>query len=547
MRHQVETTCSPSDRRDELACKRMREAVAAWEAALGSRHVILDESERRAAESATYPTRQSIPVILRPGNRAEIQEILRIANRFQVPLYAVSTGKNWGYGSRVPSAGGCALVELHRLNRIVAFDERLAYVTVEPGVTQRQLFTFLKENGSKLWMDATGASPDCSLIGNTVERGFGHTPYGDHFANCCGLEVVLPDGEVARTGFAGWKGAHAAAVYRWGVGPSLDGLFTQSNLGIVTRMTVWLMPAPECFQAFFFRCEERHGLGPLVDALRPLRLNGTLRSTVHIGNDYKVLSGIRQYPWEEAGGKTPLPENVMARFRRQLQFGHWNGSGALYGTKAQVAEARRLVRGALRGNVGRLQFLDENTLRLAERFAKPYRWLTGWDLSRTLELARPVLGLMKGIPAEQTLGSVYWRKRGPIPAQPDPDRDGCGLLWYSPVAPLEGSHVERASGIATEVLTRHGFEPMISLSLVTDRAVACVVSICYDRAQAGEDGRAMACYEELGRSLTEAGYPPYRLGNMPVKGAGSDAIGEKLKRAFDPAGVLSPGRYARVD
>jgi len=529
------------------AGERLGQAIAAWEAALGSRHVIIEESQRRAAESATFLTRQSIPAILRPGNRAEVQETLRIANRFGVPLYAVSTGKNWGYGSRVPAADGCALVELRRLNRIVAFDEKLAHVTVEPGVTQRQLFTFLKENGSKLWMDATGASPDCSLIGNTMERGFGHTPYGDHFAHCCGLEVVLPDGEVARTGFAGWEGAHAAAVYRWGLGPSVDGLFTQSNLGIVTRMTVWLMPAPEYFQAFFFRCEERHGLGPLMDALRPLRLNGTLRSTVHVGNDYKVLSGIRQYPWEEAEGRTPLPEGVMARFRGQLQFGRWNGSGALYGSKRQVAEGRRLVRKALEGKVGRLQFLDEDTLRLAERFAKPYQWLTGWDLSRTLELARPVLGLMKGVPADETLGSVYWRKRGPIPAQPDPDRDGCGLLWYSPVTPLDGRHVERASGIALEVLPRHGFEPMISLSLVTERAVACVVSICYDRAEAGEDGRAMECYEELSRKLMKAGYPPYRLGNQPARGAGYDLLGERLKKALDPGGVLSPGRYARVE
>ena len=78
------------------------------------------------------------------------------------------------------------------MNRILDFDEKLAYVTVEPGVTQGQLYAFLQGRGSRLWMDATGASPASSLVGNAVERGFGHTPYGDHFANTCGLEVVLP-------------------------------------------------------------------------------------------------------------------------------------------------------------------------------------------------------------------------------------------------------------------------------------------------------------------------------------------------------------------
>ena len=71
-------------------------------------------------------------------------------------------------------------------------------------------------------------------------------------------------------------------------------------------MSVWLMPAPEAFQAFFFLCKDEQGLAPILDALRPLRLNGTLRSVMHIGNDYKVLAATSQYPWEEIGGRTPL-------------------------------------------------------------------------------------------------------------------------------------------------------------------------------------------------------------------------------------------------
>ena len=69
-------------------------------------------------------------------------------------------------------------------------------------------------------------------------------------------------------------------------------------------MSIWLMPAPEYFQAYFFRSDSPDSLAPIIDALRPLRLSGTLRSTVHVVNDYKVLSGLQQYPWEEAGGRT---------------------------------------------------------------------------------------------------------------------------------------------------------------------------------------------------------------------------------------------------
>ena len=98
----------------------------------------------------------------------------------------------------------------------------------------------------------TGAGPDASVLGNVVERGFGHTPYGDRFLHSCGMEVVLADGRVLKTGFGAYENAKARHVHRWGIGPSLDGLFTQSNFGIVTKMTVWLVPAPEACQAFAF-------------------------------------------------------------------------------------------------------------------------------------------------------------------------------------------------------------------------------------------------------------------------------------------------------
>src|SRR5690242_2557318 len=239
---------------------RCETALVELAAAVGAEHVITDPACLRAAETATFPSHNRIPAIVRPANRAEVQECLRVANRFQVPVYPVSSGKNWGYGSRVAPVSGCLLLELGRMNRILDFSEQLAYVTVEPGVTQAQLYDFLRARGSALWMDATGASPDCSLIGNALDRGFGHTPYGDHFANSCGLEVVLASGEVVETGFSRFPAAKAAPLYRWGVGPSLDGLFSQSNFGVVTRMTVWLMPAPEYFQAYYFTVERGEDL-----------------------------------------------------------------------------------------------------------------------------------------------------------------------------------------------------------------------------------------------------------------------------------------------
>jgi 4-cresol dehydrogenase (hydroxylating) flavoprotein subunit len=167
-------------------------ALSHWESILGPENLITGGERLRDAATATFPVNHRIPAILRPATREQVQEILRIASKFGIPVYPVSSGKNWGYGSGVPAADNCVLLDLSRMNRILDFNEDLGYVSVEPGVTQAQLFDFLRSRNSRLLMDATGSSPECSLIGNTIERGFGHTPYGDHCGNVCGFEIVLP-------------------------------------------------------------------------------------------------------------------------------------------------------------------------------------------------------------------------------------------------------------------------------------------------------------------------------------------------------------------
>jgi 4-cresol dehydrogenase (hydroxylating) len=524
----------------------LRAAIEDWRAAIGDSYVVCDDETLSRASTATFATTARVQAVIRPASRDEVQACVRIANRHRVPIYPVSTGKNWGYGSRVPAADG-VLLELARMNRILELDEDLAYVTIEPGVTQRQLYGFLREQGSRLWMDATGASPDCSIVGNTMERGFGHTPMGDHAGNACAFEVVLPDGECIETGFAALGAVKAGALGRWGVGPSLDGLFSQSNLGIVTRMSVWLMPEPEAFQAFFFMCRDDAGLARVIDALRPLRLNGTLRSVMHIGNDYKVLTGTGQYPWAEMNWRTPLAQATMARLRNRLNIGAWNGAGGLYGTRAQVKEAQRQVRQALKGKVDRLQFVDDRLIGVIKRFARPLGLVSGWDLSRTLQVLTPVYGLMKGIPTDEPMASAYWRKKTAPSADMDPDRDGCGLLWCSPVLPNSGAHALEVTRLATTILLEHGFEPQMSLSLATERSAICVITISYDRDIEGEDARATVCYQVLVNALVSRGYPPYRLpveATVYLNRAALSAVVQGFRAALDPNDILAPGRYA---
>jgi 4-cresol dehydrogenase (hydroxylating) len=522
-------------------------ALAEWQSVLGVDRARRDARELEVASQATFATSALVCAVLEPSSREEVQAIVQIAGRHRVPIYPVSTGKNWGYGSRVP-VHDAALVHLGRMNRILDFNETLGYVTIEPGVTQRQLFEFLQGEGGRFWMDATGASPECSVIGNTMERGFGHTPMGDHCGSACALEVVLASGEVIDTGFARFAGARSGPLGRWGLGPSLDGLFSQSNLGIVTRMSVWLMPAPEAFQAFFFTCTGDDELPPVIDALRPLRMDGTLRSVIHVGNDYKVVAATGRYPWDQTGGRTPLGPEDMARLREALGVGRWSGSGGLYGTAPQVKDAKRRLRRALEGKVPRLQFVDDRVLGLLRRFPRAIGSIMRMDVEKTLAVLEPVYGLLKGVPTSAPLASAYWRKKtGPPASDPDPDRDGCGLLWCSPVLPNTGAAADEVTTLASRVLLEHGFEPQMSISIATARMLVCVVTISYDRAVQGEDESADACFRQLLYELLDRGYPPYRL---PV--TAMDAVGvpsaftrtvAAIRAALDVRDIVAPGRY----
>ena len=534
---------------------RVDEAIAEWRGVLGDAYVVTDASLRRGAETATFATTQRVGAILKPGSREEVQRCMAIASRYRVAVYPVSTGKNWGYGSAVPVRDGGVILHLGRLNRIVEFDERLAYVTVEPGVTQGQLYEFLQARGSKLWMDATGASPGCSLIGNAMERGMGYTPYADRFGYVRVREVVLPTGQLIHGGLDRFGDARGAAVNRYGVGPFLDGLFTQSNLGIVTRMTQYLMPAPECFEACYVIVEDDKGLAGLVDTLRDLRLRGVITGAVRVYSKYTILSSLRRYPWDEAAGKTPLPGDVMRRMERAWYLGAWHASFGLYGTKRQVAETRKLTRRQVSRRVSgvkAIRFMRDRSFRVPAVLQKAYRRLTGVDVATLLQATARGYGLLKGEPTEKGIANTYWRKRVSPNNDLDPDRDRCGLIWCNPSAPLGGEHAARIARLTRESFARYGFEPTMGFQMITDRCLYATIAIGYDREVAGEDDRAMACHDALFHRLAGEGYYPYRLGiysmdALPTPIDDYDRVLGALKRAVDPNHVLAPGRYSPVE
>lgn len=514
---------------------------------IGCQHVITEPQQLAQYQQNCACPGMFASAILRPGSVEELKELLLIAKQSNLRLFPISAGKNWGYGSRSPSTPNNIIVELKRLNRIIEVNVDLAYAVVEPGVTQQQLYEYLTTHNLPLMMDATGASPHASLIGNLCERGSGLSPYSDHFNHACGLEILLSDGRSLNTGFGHLPECRSKYLYRWGVGPYLDGLFTQSNFGIVTKAALWLMPKPKTQSAILVQFNDDNHLSRCVGRLRDLKLRGVLSGAVHIANDLRVLSSICSYPWDEAQGKTPLPEQLRLKLQKRYGVGGWNLIGGVWGTPQQVRLAIRNVRKSLSGHAS-VTVVSEHAVNLLSRFRTIYRLFGGVGLEQKLSILR----LLKGIPSFAPQRGAYWRKRvTPDLKTADPDRDGCGLIWFSPIAPLMEKDISELLSIIRTCCASWGFETNLTVSLINERAAVCPIAILFDSTIDEERYRAIACHEQLIKSCVEAGFPPYRLGTHIASYQGSvyrndDVFWDvcsQIKTCLDPSGIIAPGRY----
>jgi glycolate oxidase subunit GlcD len=175
-------------------------------------------------------------VVVFAKSTEQVSKLFKFASANKIPVTA--RGSGFGYvGGCVPSRGGIAL-SLARMNRIKEINFADAIAIVEPGVITAELQTRVREQ--KLFYPPDPASKkDCSLGGNVATNAGGPRclKYGVTRNYVIGLEVVLANGEILRTG---------GRVHKNKTGFNLIGLFVGSEgmLGVVTEITLKLLPLP---------------------------------------------------------------------------------------------------------------------------------------------------------------------------------------------------------------------------------------------------------------------------------------------------------------
>lgn len=488
-----------------LNAERFAAALKDFGQAVGAEQVIA-ERERLAPYLKLMlpvdPADHAPSAVVVPGSLDELRAVLQVANRHQVPLWPVSTGRNFGYGSASPATRGQVVLDLKRLNRIIEVDAELGTALVEPGVTYQQLQDYLKARNIPLWLDFPAPGPLVSPVGNTLERGGGLTPYGDHFANSCGMEVMLADGTLLRTGLGEVPGTRSWQVSKYGVGPYLDGLFTQSNFGIVTKLGLWLMPAPPAHRTVLVQWDRDADVARAVEAIRPLRLDGTIPNFGVLFNATLALTSFaaRQQVYQGAGA---VPEAVALAAAQGFHIGAWNYLFTLYGRPEQIAPDAEIVKRELEAAGGRVIF-DVH------------------DPMQSNELSLQSFKLLNWVP-------------------------GGGLVWFSPVCPTRGADMLKQNELARRIMVKHGLDFMTGAT-VNGREMLNVMPIVYNHADEAQRRTVKACFHELVEAFSQAGYGLYRTGigfmdqatrlNSPT----SVAVNQRIKQALDPNGILAPGK-----
>ncbi len=524
-------------------------ALMEWRCLLGEARVL--DSQAAAAQygmDVSGSTRRLVAAV-KPAAAATIPEILRIACRYGQPVYPISTGRNWGYGTALPVRDDCAILDLSDL-RGIEFDAELGVVTLEPGVTQGMLAGFLDAGGHPYLVPVTGAGPQCSLIGNALERGYGITPHVDHFGAVTDLEAVLADGTVYRTALREAGGEELARLFKWGIGPYSAGLFTQSNFGVITRMSIALARRPECVKVCLFSLADDRLLEVCVERIRTIlaKLPGIVGG-INLMNQRRVLAMSVPFPADRLDDDGLIPETVLAELGRQYQILPWTGFGTLYGTRRVVAAAQKEIRQALSGVASRLLFLSPGQAVGLARLATLLPGGLGRRLASTAATLARSLELVAGRPNETALPLAYWRNpRPPGPGPLDPARDGCGLIWYAPLVPMRPATVRSYVDSVTRVAQLHGIEPLITFTSISDKIFDSTVPLIFERGKVGARETALACYEDLLESGLQCGCFPYRVGIQSMERLSglaktSWAIHERLRSQLDPDGIIAPSRY----
>ena len=500
-----------------LSAAQFDAALQAFAGVVGSDWVLATDLDRDTYADVYAPGPiEAFPpaAAVAPASVEELQAVVRLANEHRTPLWPISRGKNFGYGTAAPRLPGSIVLDLGRMDRILEYDDELAFCVLEPGVGFFDLFEYIQANGAKCWLSVPGNAWG-SVVGNALDHGVGYTPYGLHARNICGIEVVLPQGDLLRTGMGAMNGNHAWHLFPFGYGPGWDLAFTQSNLGIVSKMGLWLQPAPEASLELTMDIPREEDIGWVIDTLAPLKISGLIDQSLFIPSwlGKLVLLGRRSDFWDKPSA---IPEWRVQELLEEHKLGYWTVQVRLYGEEAVMRAKADVIRTAFAGKIDR---------------AFTESWWRQGDPHGPFDTTM-------GVPSTAPLQMADWV-------------GGRGAhLGFSPVVPANSRHVLGQLKRSREIMAKHDFDFYASFT-IGGRFANNINMLLYDRDDEDQVRRVREMFVELVQTTWKAGYGEYRThlewmdqvaATFDFNHGAQNRFNQTVKNALDPNGILAPGK-----
>jgi 4-cresol dehydrogenase (hydroxylating) len=498
----------------------------------------------------------------------EIKALLDLANQcatdetLAFSLYPISTGQNWGYGTSQPTGLGknIILLDLGKLTNIKHFDCELGLVTIEPGVTQQQLSDYLLLNNHDYMVPVTGAGPDCSILANALERGYGITPYTDHFSAVTSIHGYWANGRPYQSAISELDASDDKLVdktFKWGLGPYLEGLFTQSNLGIVSQMTIRLAKKKADFTSFFIQLKNDALLEKAVPLIRQvLQDYEGIVGSINLMDQRRLLSMFAKNP---KGNDTHqvMDNQEIKKLANDLQTPNWTIVGSIYGSVGVVSAVKKEIDDVFKQLPCKRVYSNSLAIVLTNKVINK---LPDWLIDKIPTLAKVAAQLnsfnkgkdiMLGKPNKVALTLAYWRHKDGQGFDKDklsPGKDGCGLLWYAPLITMKANKMREFVDFIRETCPKFNIEPFITFTNLKHDCVDSTIPIVFDLNNAQAVTDAHNCLKELVEEGLKKGFVPYRLSidqQQSLLNKDSDfwQTVNQLKNSLDPHNILSQGRY----
>lgn len=257
------------------------------ESVVGKENVDTSNASLLAYSYDATPQFQSLPHgVISPRTTKEVAEVVKFCNEEKIPIVPRGSGTNLSAGT-TPLNGGL-VTTFKNMDRIVEIDEKNLTMTVQPGVITQKIYQEAKKRG--LFYPPDPGSMHISQIGGNISENSGGLrglKYGVTRDYVLGLEVVLPNGKIIRTG---GKLAKDVAGY------DLTSLFvgSEGTLGVITEATLKLLPEPEAKKTMLVLYHDLEAAAKSVSAIienriTPVTLEFLDQATVKVVEDYAKI------------------------------------------------------------------------------------------------------------------------------------------------------------------------------------------------------------------------------------------------------------------